>query len=100
MALGKGRVIGREQIPARALEFNALLRESVTPLFHVAGTCAMGAQSDTSAVVDSQCRVRGISGLRVADASIMPRLPRANTFLPVAMIAERAADLILAGGDA
>ena len=63
------------------------------------GTCAMGGDSRTAAsrhdsVVDPQLRVRGVDGLRVVDASVMPTLPRGNTNAPVIAIAERAADLI------
>lgn len=57
-----------------------------------AGTCAMG--TGEAAVVDPSLCVRGVEGLRVADASIMPRLPHSNTYLPTLMIAEKAADLI------
>lgn len=81
--------------------FGALSRErlenmcqtNVAPMFHVAGTCAMGAKGNVTTVVDPDCRVMGVSGLRVADASIMPRLPRANTNLPTMMIGERVAQL-------
>ena len=52
---------------------------------------------DERAVLDGQLRVRGVEGLRVADASIFPRLPGGNTNLPVIMVAERAADFIKAG---
>lgn len=62
--------------------------------FHQAGTCRMGAKSDPSAVVDSRLRVHGIQGLRVADASIMPRIVTGNTNIPCVMIGEKAADLI------
>jgi choline dehydrogenase len=54
----------------------------------------MGAASDEQAVVDPQLRVRGIDGLRIADASVMPTLVRGNTNAPSIMIGERAADLI------
>lgn len=64
------------------------------PMGHVTGTCRMGRPDDPDAVVDSQCRVIGLDGLRVVDASIMPCVPSANTNLPAIMIAERAADLI------
>jgi len=65
-------------------------------IFHPSGTCKMG--SDPMAVVDAQLRVRGVGGLRVVDCSIMPTLVSGNTHAPVVMIAEKAADLIMARG--
>jgi choline dehydrogenase-like flavoprotein len=56
----------------------------------------MGAQSDAGAVVDSRGRVHGIAGLRVADASVFPTIPRANTHLSVLMTAEKMADHVKA----
>jgi choline dehydrogenase-like flavoprotein len=61
-------------------------------LYHPVGTCRLG--TDELAVVDPQLCVRGLEGLRVADASVMPRIPRGHTHLPTLMIAERAAELL------
>ena len=66
-----------------------------TTAFHVMGTCRMGPATDRGAVVDDRLRVHGIEGLRVADASIMPRMTSANTNAAVLMIGEKAADMIL-----
>jgi 5-(hydroxymethyl)furfural/furfural oxidase len=63
-------------------------------MFHVVGTCRMGAADDRMAVVDSTGRVRGLDGLRVIDASIMPTLPRGNTNIATLMVAEKVADAI------
>jgi 5-(hydroxymethyl)furfural/furfural oxidase len=72
-------------------EFDALALSSATPMFHPAGTCAIGS------VVDIEGRVIGVKCLRVVDASIMPRIPRANTNLPTQMVAEKCAPAIGAG---
>jgi 5-(hydroxymethyl)furfural/furfural oxidase len=79
---------------AEPLDLDVLL-ESVVPVFHPSGSCKMGAPSDDAAVVDPQCRVRGINGLRVADASIMPFIPRANTCLPAMMVGEHASAVMI-----
>jgi choline dehydrogenase-like flavoprotein len=60
---------------------------------HAAGTCRMGRPDDPGAVVDPELRVIGYDGLRVADASVLPDLPRANTHLTAVMVGERAARL-------
>jgi choline dehydrogenase len=69
------------------------LRRATTTYHHQAGTCKMGI--DERAVVDPRLRVHGITGLRVADASIMPLVTSGNTAAPTAMIGERCADLVL-----
>lgn len=73
-----------------------LVRQRAEPVGHVAGTCRMGAATDEDAVLDSSCRVHGLGGLRVVDASIFPTVMRGNTHLPVIMAAEKIADEIKA----
>ena len=84
------RPLGAEQLDERTLE-EALNTLSHT-LYHPAGTCRMG--NDQASVVDPQLRVRGVEGLRVADASIMPSIIRGHTHAPSVVIGEKAADLI------
>lgn len=92
------RLIRRPLSPDRRLgprEVRAFVRLSCGTFFHPCGTAAMG--TDEHAVVDPALRVNGITGLRVADASVIPVIPTCNTQAPVVAIAERAADLIRHG---
>ena len=74
----------------------AFVRDKGATIFHPVGTCKLGPVADPLAVVDARLRVHGIEGLRVVDCSVMPTLVSGNTNAPVIMIAEKAADLVLA----
>jgi choline dehydrogenase len=81
-------------------EVREFIRREIGTLYHPVGTCAMGGDSRLAAtkitsVVDPELRVRGVQGLRVVDASVMPAVPRGNTNAPTIAVAERAADLII-----
>lgn len=98
-ALAKYRlseVMPGEAVTERA-ELENYIREQAMTIYHPVGTCKMG--NDDLAVVDDELRVRGLENLWIADASVMPVIPRGNTNAPTIMIAEKAADLIL-GRDA
>lgn len=77
-------------------ELSAYGRRAAHTVYHPAGTCAMGPLDDPTAVVDPQLRVRGLQGLRVADASVFPTMTTVNPMVAVLMVGERAAELIAA----
>ncbi len=78
----------------RGAALAAHIRRSASPFFHPVSTCRMGRADDALAVVDPQCRVRGVARLRVVDASVFPSIPQAMTNAATLALAERAADLI------
>ena len=93
-----GPYIKAEYAPGAAVqtdaEIDAWIRRSAETIYHPVGTCRMGVAGDAMAVVDDQCRVQGLSGLRVVDASVMPTLVGGNTNAPTMMIAEKISDAI------
>ncbi len=86
--------VGRERLPGPGSDLEACIRDTAITTFHPACSVAMGSQPDSA--LDDKLRVRGVENLRVADASALPRIPRANTNAPAIMIGERCADLLLA----
>ena len=86
-----GTTVGDASDEARLIDF---IRNKAETIYHPVGTCRMG--PDERAVVDVDLRVKGVAGLRVIDASVMPALISGNTNAPTIMIAEKAADAILA----
>lgn len=76
-------------------EIDRWVRDNVESAYHPCGTCRMGSEDSRETVVDNTCRVVGLSGLRVVDASVFPTVPYGNINAPTIMVAERAADLIL-----
>ena len=91
-ALAPGRLVA-DRTQHRPLTDAEILASSGS-MFHPSGSCRMGAVGHAETVVDPECRVVGVDGLRVVDASVMPCLPSANTNLPTIMVAERAAEMM------
>jgi choline dehydrogenase len=92
------RWTGREVFPGVEVQtdddLSELARAAHHTVYHVCGTCRIGATGDRGSVLDPQLRVRGVRGLRVADASVFPAITTVNTVVTVLMVAERASDLI------
>jgi choline dehydrogenase len=90
--------LGPELAPGPAVEtdteIDAFVRARAESAYHACGSCKMGPDSDPGAVVDGDCRVYGVEGLRVVDASIMPSIASGNLNAPTIMLAEKASDLI------
>jgi choline dehydrogenase-like flavoprotein len=92
------RIHPANDILANDVALEVWMRQTVGTARHVSGTCKMGPDADPMAVVDQYCRVKGIQGLWVADASVMPRIPRSGgAHATVIMIGERVVDWIAAG---
>ena len=91
------RISPSETDLASDTSLDAWLDRNIGVAGHTCGTCKMGPASDPAAVVDQYCRVHGLEGLRVIDASVMPEITRANTNATTIMIAERVADFIRNG---
>ncbi len=93
------RYRGRELQPGESVQtdaqIDAFIAEKVESAYHPSGTCRMGRADDPMAVVDPQCRVIGLEGLRVIDSSIMPRITTGNLNAPTIMLAEKGADHVL-----
>lgn len=87
-----GRISPTDEILASDDALDLWIRQTVGTSRHVSGTCKIGPDSDPLAVVDQQCRVRGIKGVWVADSSVIPQVTRANTNATAIMIGERVAD--------
>ena len=75
-------------------DIEAWIRATADTVYHPTSSCRMGGNTDPMAVLDNQCRVRGVAGLRVVDASSLPRVTSGNTAAPVYMLAERIADVL------
>ncbi|MEA3181433.1 MAG: 5-(hydroxymethyl)furfural/furfural oxidase [Gammaproteobacteria bacterium] len=92
----RSRIVDPTALEGDREALRRIVLETAGPAGHAAGTCRIGRPDDPGAVTDTRCRVYGVAGLRVVDGSVMPSITRGNTHIPITMIAERAADLILA----
>lgn len=100
-AFNEGREVCEDMSMRGGLEDDeAFIRATARTVWHPVGTCRMGAADDPDAVVDPELRVRGVEGLRVADASVMPRITSGNTNAATIVIGEKAARMIRAGREA
>ena len=90
---------GEELQPGDAVEtddaIDAWVRQNCETAYHPSCTCPIGAENDRLAVLDHECRVRGVSGLRVVDSSVFPVITNGNLNAPTIMVAERVSDMIL-----
>ena len=91
-AIKPGRLVADDAAVSRLSDEEILVASGA--MFHPSSTCAIGTETDPMAVVDPQCRVYGVEGLRVADASVMPQIVSANTNMTAIMIGERVAEFI------
>jgi choline dehydrogenase len=96
-AVAEHRIQPTDDILADDNALDLWIRQTVGTARHVSGTCKMGPDTDQMAVVDQYCRVKGVDGLSIADASVMPRIPRSGgAHATVIMIGERVVDWIAA----
>ena len=96
-----GEYTGEEVYPGKDVETDDQLDDYIRNTLHTAnalvGTCKMGTPTDKTAVVDASLKLLGVSGVRVVDASVMPRIPGGQVGTPCVMIAEKAADILRRG---
>ena len=91
-------LLGRELVPGRGVNLEDAIRRTHVHYYHPVGTCRLGRADDPDAVCDGRGRLHGLERVAVADCSLIPVVPRANTNVPAVVIGERIADGLLAGG--
>jgi choline dehydrogenase-like flavoprotein len=89
------QLIGAELVPGRRADLTDAIRRSHVHYYHPVGTCALGSTADPAAVCDADGRLHGLGRIVVADCSLMPVVPRANTNVPAVVVGERIADALL-----